>query len=240
MSEVVVETIGLAKTYRRGKIDVPALRGINLQIRRKDVACIVGPSGSGKSSLLHLIAGLDEPTSGSVNVDGVDLSKLNSNQLADLRLRKMGFIFQFYNLIPTLTALENVELPLALMKSRKTQRRNRAHALLQTVGLAERTEHKPEELSGGEQQRVAIARALANEPSVILADEPTGDLDSKTAIDFMNLIGRLNRENGQTFIIVTHDPLVVRSSTRAFKIRDGLLEKELSSEDLKKVDVIAL
>ncbi len=239
MSNTVVETVGLTKTYRRGKIDVPALRGVDLSVRRGDIVCIVGPSGSGKSTLLNIIAGLDEPTQGTVNLDGVDLMSLDTNEIADFRLRKIGFIFQFYNLIPTLTAFENVEVPLALLKINKQQRRNHALELLREVGMEERADHKPDELSGGEQQRVAIARALANDPSVILADEPTGDLDSKNAVMFIELVKRLNKEKGQTFIMATHDSLVVEGSTHAYTIRDGLLEREIATTELRAKHEVA-
>lgn len=234
MSNVIVRTIGLTKVYRRGKVDVLALSGINLQILRGEITCIMGPSGSGKTTLLNLIGGLDKPTRGKVFVDDVDLTMLNGRELADYRLRKVGFVFQFYNLIPTLTALENVEVPLALAKVPEKERRARALGLLKMVGLEHRIDHKPDELSGGEQQRVAIARALANSPSIVLADEPTGDLDSESAMVFMEIIKELNRKMGQTFIIVTHDPLVVRECTKVYTIRDGRIERELSKEEMKK------
>ncbi|MEM3489967.1 MAG: ABC transporter ATP-binding protein [Candidatus Bathyarchaeia archaeon] len=231
MSEVIVKTVGLTKVYRRGKVNVPALNDVNLKILRGEIACIMGPSGSGKTTLLNLIGGLDVPTHGTVFVDNVDLTTLNGKELADYRLRKIGFIFQFYNLIPTLTALENVEVPLAFAKVPKRERRSRAFDLLKTVGLESRADHKPDELSGGEQQRVAIARALANNPSVILADEPTGDLDSRSAMMFMEMVKELNKKTDQTFIIVTHDPLVVHECTKAYTIRDGRIEKELSKQE---------
>jgi putative ABC transport system ATP-binding protein len=230
MSEVIVKTVGLTKVYRRGKVDVPALNDVNLKILRREIACIMGPSGSGKTTLLNLMGGLDKPTSGTVSVDNVDLTTLNGKELADYRLRKIGFIFQFYNLIPTLTALGNVEVPLAFAKVPKEERRARAFDLLKTVGLGSRADHKPDELSGGEQQRVAIARALANNPSIILADEPTGDLDSKSAMMFMEMVKELNKKMDQTFVIVTHDPLVVHECTKAYTIRDGQIERELSKQ----------
>jgi len=224
MVKVIVRTIGLAKVYRRGKVDIPALNYVDLQISTGEIVCIMGPSGSGKTTLLNLIGGLDKPTHGKVFVDGVDLTKLNGKELADYRLRKIGFIFQFYNLIPTLTALENVEVPLALAKVPKEERRNRAFDLLKTVRLESRADHKPDELSGGEQQRVAIARALANNPSIILADEPTGDLDSKSTIMLMKMVKELNKQKNKTFIIVTHDPHVVEQCTRAYTITDGQIK----------------
>lgn len=234
MSKTIVETVGLTKVYRRGKVDVPALNGVNLKTLKGEIVCIVGPSGSGKTTLLNLIGGLDKATRGTVFVDNVDLTTLNSNELADYRLRKVGFIFQFYNLIPTLTALENVEVPLAFAKVPKGKRRVRAFDLLKTVGLEPRADHKPDELSGGEQQRVAIARALANNPTVILADEPTGDLDSKSAIAFMGLVKDLNKRTNQTFIIVTHDTSVVRECTKAYIIKDGRIEREILKEEMNR------
>jgi putative ABC transport system ATP-binding protein len=224
MSKVIVRTVGLTKIYKRGRINVTALNNVDLQISAKEIVCIMGPSGSGKTTLLNLIGGLDKPTHGKIFVDGVDITTLNDKELADYRLRKIGFIFQFYNLIPTLTAMENVEVPLALAKVPKDERRIRALNLLKTVGLEGRADHKPDEMSGGEQQRVAIARALANNPSIILADEPTGDLDSKSAITFMKLVKELNAREGRTFIIVTHDPLVVEQCSKLYTIRDGRVE----------------
>jgi putative ABC transport system ATP-binding protein len=230
MSKTIVKTVGLTKVYRRGKVDVPALNGIDLEVTKGDIVCITGPSGSGKTTLLNLIGGLDKATSGTVLVDNTDLTNLGNKELADYRLRKVGFIFQFYNLIPTLTALENVEVPLAFAKVPKAKRGVHALDLLKTVGLEPRADHKPDELSGGEQQRVAIARALANNPTVILADEPTGDLDSKSTTAFMELVKHLNEKTKQTFIIVTHDPLVVRECSKAYAIRDGRIEGELPKE----------
>ncbi|MCS7119701.1 MAG: ABC transporter ATP-binding protein [Nitrososphaerota archaeon] len=224
MSKIIVRTIGLSKTYRRGLITIKALNNVDLQIAEGEIACIMGPSGSGKTTLLNLIGGLDKPTHGKVFVDGTDITSLNDRALANYRLRKVGFIFQFYNLIPTLTALENVEVPLAFAKVPKDERKARALNLLRTVGLEDRADHKPDELSGGEQQRVAIARALANNPTLILADEPTGDLDSKSAVSFMKIVKELNAKEGRTFIIVTHDPLVVEQCSRLFTIRDGQIE----------------
>ncbi|MEM0241424.1 MAG: ABC transporter ATP-binding protein [Candidatus Nezhaarchaeales archaeon] len=224
MRKVMVETINLSKVYRRGKVEVPALVDVNLQVTSGEIVGIVGPSGSGKTTLLNLIGGLDKPTKGKIFVNDVDVTSLNERELAEYRLKMVGFVFQFYNLIPTLTALENVELPMALAGVPKSERRKRAFELLEMVGLEARASHKPDELSGGEQQRVAIARALANNPAIVLADEPTGDLDSKSARSLMNLVRRLNKENGQTFIIVTHDPIVVDACTRVYSIRDGRIE----------------
>lgn len=224
MSKLIVRAIDLSKVYRRGKVNVPALNNVNLQVSSGEIVGIMGPSGSGKTTLLNIIGGLDKPTQGKIFVDGVDITSLNEKDLADYRLKKVGFVFQLYNLIPILTALENVEIPLALMGAPKDERRERALSLLRMVGLENRADHKPDELSGGEQQRVAIARALANNPSIVLADEPTGDLDSKSVMAFMKIVRDLNRKNNQTFIIVTHDPLVVEQCTKIYTIRDGRVE----------------
>jgi putative ABC transport system ATP-binding protein len=225
MAENIVETVKLTKVYRKGKLEITALRDANLSISKGDIVCVMGPSGSGKTTLLNMIGGLDRPTRGAVLVDGVDITRLNEPQLASYRLEKVGFIFQFYNLFPVLTAFENVELPLILAKKPKKERKKKVRQLLETVGISERANHKPDELSGGEQQRIAIARALANDPALILADEPTGDLDSENATMFMNLVKDLNQNYSQTFLIVTHDPLVVQECSQIYMIRDGKLEK---------------
>ena len=225
MAENIVETVKLTKLYRKGKLEIVALRDANLRISKGDVICVMGPSGSGKTTLLNMIGGLDRPTMGEVIVDGVDITQLNESQLAGYRLEEIGFVFQFYNLFPVLTAFENVELPLILAKKSKEERKRKVCQLLETVGMTERANHKPDELSGGEQQRIAIARALANGPALILADEPTGDLDSENAIMFMNLVKTLNQNYSQTFLIVTHDPLVVQECSKIYMIRDGKLEK---------------
>jgi putative ABC transport system ATP-binding protein len=234
MSENVVETLQVAKEYRRGKVPVPAVNGVDISIRRGEIVGILGPSGSGKTTLLNMIGGLDRPTGGRVMVDGMDLGQLGEAQLTEYRLRKIGFIFQFYNLIPTLSAQENIELPMSLAKVTKVEREGRAKELLRVVGLEERANHMPDEMSGGEQQRVAVARAFANGPSVILADEPTGDLDSKSASSLMELVKSLRKEKGVTFVVVSHDPLVIGSCDRAYAIRDGKVVRELSAEGLRK------
>ena len=230
MSKTIVQTNKVVKKYRRGKIDVYALNGVDFEASRGEIVGVVGPSGSGKTTLLNLIGGLDKPTSGSVVVDSRDITKLDSGELADFRLRKIGFIFQFYNLLPIYTALENVEVPLSFAKVPKEERDQRAFDLLRLVGLESRVDHKPDELSGGEQQRIAIARALANHPSLILADEPTGDLDSESARSLMNLIRTLNEQDNQTFIIVTHDPIVVSECTKVYSIRDGRITLDQNLE----------
>jgi putative ABC transport system ATP-binding protein len=224
MIETVVETNNLTKVYERGKVEVPALRGITIKIPRGEIACIAGASGSGKSTLLNLMGGIDTPTSGEISVSGINLNKLGQTDLADFRLKNVGFVFQFYNLIPTLTALENTEIPLILAKVPKEERQTQSKKLLELVGLEQRIMHRPDELSGGEQQRVAIARALANEPSLVLADEPTGDLDTHTAEDLMDLIIELNKTKHQTFIISTHDQHVIQRGTRTYTIKDGKIE----------------
>jgi len=209
----IVEALNLKKTYMLGKVPVEALRGVNLKVEESEFLAVLGPSGSGKSTLLNLIGALDKPTEGTVLIDGVDISKLNDNQLADVR-RRIGFIFQFFNLIPRLTARQNVELPMAIAGLGREERRKRAEELLETVGLKERMNHKPTELSGGEQQRVAIARALANNPSFLLMDEPTGNIDSKNAMEIIQLIKELNDSKGVTVIMVTHDQLKQKEPSR--------------------------
>jgi putative ABC transport system ATP-binding protein len=221
----VVESIDVKKTYMLGKVPVEALRGVNLKVEAGDFLAILGPSGSGKSTMLNLIGALDKPTSGTLLIDGVDISKLNDNQLAQLRL-KIGFVFQFFNLIPRLTARDNVELPMSIANMTKAQRKVRAIELLETVGLKDRINHKPAELSGGQQQRVAIARALANSPKFLLLDEPTGNVDSKTASEVLNLIKKLNVEDKVSIIMVTHDQHLAREAKRTVQMFDGEITSE--------------
>jgi len=218
----VVETTNLKKIYMLGKVPVNALQGVNFKVESGDFVAILGPSGSGKSTLLNMIGALDKPTEGTVKINGVDISTLNDNQLADLR-RKVGFVFQFFNLIPRLSARKNVELPLSISGLGKNERLVRAEELLATVGLKERLNHKPAELSGGERQRVAIARALTNEPSFLLMDEPTGNIDSKTAKEIMGLIRLLNSEKGVTIIMITHDEQLATQAKRIVRMLDGAL-----------------
>jgi putative ABC transport system ATP-binding protein len=225
---VIVELLDLEKTYRLGKVPVQALRGMNLKVEKGDFLAILGPSGSGKSTLLNMIGALDKPTSGKILIEGVDISTLSDNQLADLR-RSVGFVFQFFNLIPRLNALENVELAMAISGKARKERRNRAEQLLESVGLKERMNHKPTELSGGEQQRVAIARALANDPKFLIMDEPTGNIDSKTSGEIIDLIKRLNEEQGVTIILVTHDTRVTAKAKRTVQMLDGVIVKEMAN-----------
>jgi putative ABC transport system ATP-binding protein len=209
-----------------GKVPVEALRGVNLKVESGDFLAVLGPSGSGKSTLLNLIGALDKPTEGKMLIEGVDVSTLNDNQLADVR-RRIGFVFQFFNLIPRFTARENVELSMSIADMSRAERRKQAEDLLETVGLKERMNHKPAELSGGEQQRVAIARALANNPRFLLMDEPTGNIDSKTANEIMGLIKRLNEEKGVTIVMVTHDQRLATQAKRAVQMFDGVITMEI-------------
>jgi len=222
----IVEAVNLKKMYMLGKVPVDALRGVNLKVESGDFLAILGPSGSGKSTLLNLVGALDKPTEGSMLIEGTDVSTLNDDQLADLR-RRIGFVFQFFNLIPRFTARENVELSMSIAGLSRAERRKRAEGLLETVGLKERMNHKPTELSGGEQQRVAIARALANNPKFFLMDEPTGNIDSKTATEIINLIKKLNDEKAVTIIMVTHDERLASQSKRIVQMFDGLIVKEI-------------
>jgi len=224
----IVEAIDLKKTYMLGKIPVEALRGVNLKVESGDFLAILGPSGSGKSTMLNLIGALDKPTAGTLRIDGVDISTFNDNQLSDLR-RRVGFVFQFFNLIPRLSARDNVELPLSIAGVGRTERRKRAEELLETVGLKDRIKHKPAELSGGQQQRVAIARALANNPRFLLLDEPTGNIDSKTAREILSLIKKLNKEKGVTIIMVTHDQHLAREAQRTVQMFDGEITSDVAN-----------
>ena len=230
-SPVMIEARGLAKQYKRGNFPVPALNGVDLSVPKGETLGIVGPSGSGKTTLLNLIGGLDRPDSGSIAVDGVDLGGLSGNQLSEYRLKKVGFVFQFYNLMSTLSALENVELPMSIAGAKKQERSERALSLLKRVGLEGRVTHTPDQLSGGEQQRVAVARALCNDPQVVLGDEPTGDLDSKSAQSLMELIVSLRDEKQTTFVLVTHDPIVVARCDRSLSLRDGKVVREIAKSE---------
>jgi putative ABC transport system ATP-binding protein len=221
----VLEARNLAKTYDTGGAKVLALRGVDLSIERGEFVAIMGPSGCGKSTLLTLLAGLDRPTAGEVWLHGERIDELSETELARLRRRKVGFVFQFFNLVPTLTAVENVELPLLLVGQRRRQARRTAHALLSDLGIPDKDGAAPVELSGGQQQRVALARALANTPEIVLADEPTGNLDSGSAREVLGLL-RQARDRGQTLLLVTHDASVASAADRVITLRDGLVADE--------------
>lgn len=220
----LIRTESLARHFRMGDETVRALDGVDAEIHEGEFLAVMGPSGSGKSTLLYLLGGLDRPSDGRIWVDGRDIASLDENGLAAYRMRDIGFIFQAFHLIPTMTALENVMFPMLFAQVVAEQRKVRAVHLLERVGLGERLHHKPTELSGGQQQRVAVARALANGPRIVLADEPTGNLDSRSGADIMALLTELNREEGRTVIIVSHDPTVTDYTTRALHLKDGRIE----------------
>jgi len=225
-SEWVIVAIDLWKIYRLGKIEYPALRGVNMRVRRGEFVAVVGPSGSGKSTLLNLFGALDRPTRGKVIIDGVEISALRSDELADLRNKKLGFVFQTFNLIPYMSALDNVEVPMIASGLTPKERRARAEELLALVGLKGFERNRPNELSGGQQQKVAIARALANDPQIILADEPTGNLDSKSADEVVEILHNLNKR-GVTIIMVTHNLNLIKYCHKVYWMKDGLVEKEV-------------
>ena len=217
----VIQLQDVTRVYRIGEVETPALRGVNLDIREGEFTAIVGPSGSGKTTMLQLMGCLDRPTSGRVVINGQDASRLSANRRADLRKGTIGFVFQFFALIPGLTAYENVELPLLLSGAKKAERRERANELLKAVDLTDRARHRPDQMSGGEQQRVAIARALATHPLLVLADEPTANLDTENGHQIMEIMQRLNEETGTTFVFATHDPRVFPFARRLVEVRDG-------------------
>jgi putative ABC transport system ATP-binding protein len=219
----VIEARDLRKVYKMGEVEVEALAGVSFTIARGEVVAIMGPSGSGKSTLMNTLGCLDRPTSGEYMLDGEPVASLTDDQLADIRNRKVGFVFQSFNLLSRQTAITNVELPLRY-SGRTTGRKQRAMEALQAVGLGDRMTHRPTELSGGQQQRVAIARAIVNNPAIIMADEPTGNLDSKVGREIMTLLLNLNQEFGTTLIIVTHDPAIAEQTRRVIRLRDGLLD----------------
>jgi len=222
----IVQIRDLAKAYRRGVQVIPVLVDINLDIARGDFVALMGPSGSGKSTLLNLIAGIDKPTAGTIVVDGTDIAQLSEGELARWRASEVGFIFQFYNLMPVLNAFDNVELPLLLTSLSRKARHEHVATALELVGLSDRLDHYPNELSGGQQQRVAIARALITDPALIVADEPTGDLDRTTGEEILSLLDRFNRELGKTIIMVTHDPKAAAKARRLVHLEKGRIEEE--------------
>jgi putative ABC transport system ATP-binding protein len=225
MKDCVIDIDSLTKTYQSGKTQIKALNNVNLKIKKGDFIAIMGPSGSGKSTLMHIIGCLDRPTSGTVIIDGENISKVSDNELAQIRGRKIGFIFQKFNLIPTMTALKNIELPMVFLGGTKADRDHRAAELLGKVGLTNWATHLPSELSGGQQQRIAIARALSNNPSIILADEPTGNLDTKTGEQIMKLLVALNKE-GKTILLVTHAIALKRYANRVINMLDGKVSEK--------------
>ena len=218
---VMIQTVDLVKEFRMGSQRIFALNGVDLEIEPGEFLCVMGPSGSGKSTLLNLIGGLDRPTKGQIVVEGRDLATLDENALAAYRRRGVGFVFQTFNLIPTMTALQNVAFPMIFARVPASQRKVRAGELLTEMGLGDRLDHRPTELSGGEQQRVAMARALANDPEIILADEPTGNLDSRTGHEVMEVLARVNREEQRTILVVSHDPDVAAFAGRVLRLLDG-------------------
>ena len=222
----VTKVIDATRDFKIGEMETHALRGVNLSIDDGEFTALVGPSGSGKTTLLQLIGLLDQPTSGQIYINGKDATRLNRNQRADLRKGTIGFIFQFFALIPTLTAYENVEMPLLLNGTKPAERKARVNEMLEAVGLSDRAHHRPDQLSGGQQQRVAVARALAINPKVILADEPTANLDTENGKQVMDIMQRLNKETGVTFVFATHDPRVIGYANRVVTLQDGLITKD--------------
>lgn len=233
MTDPIIRVDNIHKSYLMGKEAVPALRGVTIDVPRGEMLCLMGPSGSGKTTLLNLLGGLDEPGRGHIVIDGENLVAMKEEQVARLRLQKLGFIFQTFNLLSNFTAFENVEAPMVLAKQfKRKERKARVTMLLEQVGLADRMDHYPSELSGGQQQRVAIARALANDPPIIIGDEMTGDLDSETGFEVMRLIRQLNQEHGKTVIYVTHDPRMAEFADRVVTMLDGVIHTEkVKTED---------
>ena len=221
MDNLMIWARGVNKTYSTGSVQVHALRGIDLDVRQGEMVAVMGPSGCGKTTLLNCLSGLDEVDSGEIKIENTELHRLPDDERSDYRARRMGFVFQLYNLLPVLSAVENVEMPLLVSGTKPGDARSRSMEILDVVGLADRAHHLPGELSGGQRQRVTIARALVNEPTIIWADEPTGDLDSETAEEIIQLMRELNRQNGQTFVVVTHDDYVGSCTDRIIRMRDG-------------------
>jgi putative ABC transport system ATP-binding protein len=226
--QVVARLRGVAKQYMRGKEVVPVLEKLDLDLPRGDFVALMGPSGSGKTTLLNLLGGLDRPTTGSIEVDGLNIDRLSDAKLGQWRADNVGFVFQMYNLLPVLTAERNVELPLLLSKLGRADRLKHVHAALKLVGLADRMKHKPRELSGGQEQRVGIARAIVTDPTLLLCDEPTGDLDRKSGDEILDLLQALNKQHGKTIVMVTHDPRAAERANRTLHLEKGRLERETS------------
>jgi putative ABC transport system ATP-binding protein len=245
MSDLVISVRDLTKTYQVGDIEVRALRGASLDVHRGEFVCVTGPSGSGKSTFMHIVGCLDRPTSGQYFLDGKDVSRMSKDELARIRNTKIGFVFQGFNLLSRTTALDNVELPLLYnggSKMKSADRHKRAKEVLEIVGLSKRMDHYPNQLSGGQQQRVAIARALINNPSILLADEPTGNLDTRTSIEVMDIFQKLNMEHGITVVLITHEMDIAEHGTRFVKFRDGkiqideqITQRRMASEELKQL-----
>ncbi|MEL6968836.1 MAG: ABC transporter ATP-binding protein [Bacteroidota bacterium] len=232
---VVITTSNLTKTYDMGTTKVRALQGVNIDVSENDFVALMGPSGSGKSTLMNLLGCLDTPTTGDYVLDGTNVSTMTDGELAEVRNGKIGFVFQTFNLLPRLSALDNVALPLVYSGMSKSDREARAQQVLTDVGLGDRVDHKPNELSGGQRQRVAIARALVNKPSIILADEPTGNLDTKTSIEIMAILEQIHRQ-GNTVILVTHEPDIAEHAHRIIRLRDGKVESDVRNENVVTVD----
>ncbi|MBO41213.1 MAG: ABC transporter ATP-binding protein [Chloroflexota bacterium] len=222
----IIDVHNITKTYDTGSVSVQALRGVSVQVAKGEMVAVMGPSGCGKTTLLNCLSGIDDVSGGQIVIEGTDINEMSDDVKTIYRAQRMGFIFQFYNLLPVLSALENVELPLLVSGASPKDSREQAMKSLERVGLTDWATHKPAELSGGQRQRVTIARALVNDPAIVWADEPTGDLDSKTASDIMDLMQELNREQSQTFVIVTHDSSVAQRCDRTIHMNDGLIERE--------------
>ena len=230
MGDHVIEARGVTRTFTMGDVSVRALRGVDLAVERGEFVAVAGPSGSGKTTLFNILGGLDDPTTGQVLVDGVNLAELDRKQKARLRLEKIGFVFQAYNLIPVLTAFENVEYPLILRKVPEAERRRRVGEILEAVGLGGMMHRRPNRMSGGQQQRVAVARALVGNPAVVLADEPTANLDSETGASLLRMMSDMNREKGLTFLFSTHDPMVMAAARRLVRLKDGVVVSDAGQE----------
>ena len=234
MPDKIIEIKGLKREFAVGSEIVKALKGVDVSVVKNEYLAMMGPSGSGKSTLMNLLGCLDTPTAGAYNLNGIDVSSLKDNDLAEIRNKEIGFIFQTFNLLPRLTALENVSLPLVYAGYNSEDRKIKAQDVLEKVGLGDRMDHRPNQLSGGQRQRVAVARALVNDPSIILADEPTGNLDSKTSLDIMRLFEEIH-EMGNTLIVVTHEEEVASYAHRILRLRDGLVESDLNNENIVKL-----